>query len=150
MLPVPLTCPCFLLKCNAALPVVPVTGGASPGSLLPARGQQSLAACRTCFFLIVKNPNLIQEIFFFPLEPPEQAPKMLLLMPGWAADRHTDRECVSQAGPGLGGLLPCHQGPFPRTSAGAVGNVPTLPQPRAEQPPNFSVTAPAQALLHLG
>lgn len=66
MLPVPLTSPRSLLKCNAALlPVVPVTGGASPGSLLPCHLQDLLF-----FFLIVKNPNLISEIIFFSTRAP--------------------------------------------------------------------------------
>lgn len=52
MLPVPLTSPCFLLKCNAALlPVVPVTGGASPGSLLPCPWPAELGHLQDLLFL---------------------------------------------------------------------------------------------------
>lgn len=84
---------------------------------------------------------------------------MLLLRPGWAAAGHTDRECVSQAGPGPVGLLPS-----PGLPRAGVTRVP-LPghlqvqwrcprahcaTPRAEQPPNFSVTAQAQPQCNLG
>lgn len=52
MLPVPLTCPCFLLKCNAALlPVLPGTGGASPGPLLPCPWPAELGHLQDLLFL---------------------------------------------------------------------------------------------------